>query len=109
MILYYLLDGRPPWPFVNGAVAVRKAAINGDRPVIPRKWDQRLSNLIQECWDENANHCPSFQKIIEVLDDFMKTKFHIDENGPAAPELRPPRELSMHQMFVDKKCQCIIL
>jgi serine/threonine protein kinase len=109
MIMYYLLDGRPPWPFVNGAVAVRKAAIDGDRPVIPRKWDQRLSNLIQECWDENANHRPSFQKIIEVLDDFMKTKFHIDENGPAAPELRPPRELSMHQMFVDKKCQCIIL
>lgn len=103
MIFYYLLDGRPPWPHLNGAVAVKKAAVEAERPIIPRKWDERLSNLIQECWDENANVRPSFTKILCQLDEYMKSKFRIDADGPAAPQDRDPREISsMNQ--ADQKC-----
>ena len=49
MIQYNLMDGRPPWPNLNGAVAVKKAAVEGERPILPRGWDDRHSNLIQEC------------------------------------------------------------
>lgn len=42
MIFFYLLDGKPPWPYLNGVVAVKKAAEEGDRPPIPRSWDSRL-------------------------------------------------------------------
>ena len=111
MILYNLMDGRPPWPHVNGTVAVMKAAIEGERPFLPRKWDEKISNLIQECWEENANLRPSFQKILTVLDDYMKTRFQIDADGPAAPQRRNPREISSYLPVgsVDRKCECIIL
>lgn len=110
MILYNLMDGRPPWPHLNGAVAVKKAAVEGERPILPRRWDERLSNLIQECWDENASVRPSFQKILTVLDEYMTSKFKIDADGPAAPQHRKPHEISSHhdEGAANQKCACII-
>ena len=70
MILYYLLDGKPPWPFLNGLVAVRKAANDGDRPPIPRSWDHRLQSLLQECWSENPAARPPFRQILKVVNDY---------------------------------------
>lgn len=67
MILFYLLDGKPPWPTLNGLVAARKAAEEGDRPIIPRNWDSRVQILLQECWDENASVRPSFHRIVQAL------------------------------------------
>lgn len=67
MILFYLLDGKPPWPTLNGLVAARKAAEEGDRPIIPRNWDNRVQILLQECWDENASVRPSFHRIVQAL------------------------------------------
>jgi hypothetical protein len=72
MIFFYLLDGKPPWPNENGLVVVKKAAEEGDRPVIPRHWDQRLQNLLQECWSENAQTRPSFSKILRELNDYSR-------------------------------------
>jgi serine/threonine protein kinase len=75
MILYYLLSGRPPWASMNGLMAVERAAKEGDRPNIPRDWDERLSNLLQRCWDENPQARPSFQKILEVLNSYSRKPF----------------------------------
>ena len=72
MILYYLLSGRPPWASMNGLMAVERAAKEGDRPNIPRDWDERLSNLLQRCWDENPQARPSFQNILEVLNAYSR-------------------------------------
>jgi serine/threonine protein kinase len=108
MILYYLLDGKPPWPLVNGLVAVKKAALEAERPNIPRKWDLRLSNLVQECWDENASVRPSFEKVLPVLDDYMKSKFRIDADGPAGADRRSARDLSATQT-TGQGCACTIL
>jgi len=67
MILFYLLGGKPPWPTENGLVAARKASEEGDRPSIPRHWDNRIQVLLQDCWDENPSTRPSFQQILHVL------------------------------------------
>jgi serine/threonine protein kinase len=72
MILYYLLDGRPPWPTLNGIEAVRKASEEGDRPIVPRDWDQRLISLLMDGWNENPNARPSFHRIIEQLDAYSR-------------------------------------
>jgi len=72
MILYYLLDGKPPWPTLNGLDAVRRASDEGDRPIIPRNWDQRLAGLLLECWDENKTARPHFKRILEVLDNYCR-------------------------------------
>ena len=72
MILFYLLDGRPPWPTLNGIEAVRRASDEGDRPIIPRNWDQRLISLLMECWDENRSVRPPFKQILENLDNYSR-------------------------------------
>ena len=72
MILYYLLEGKPPWPYENGLVAVKKAAEEGDRPVLPRNWDQRLQNLLCECWHEDPQVRPPFDKILKSLNEYSR-------------------------------------
>lgn len=70
MILYYLLDGKPPWPTLNGIIAARKAANDGDRPPIPRNWDQRLQELLQESWSENPATRPPFRQILKIVNEY---------------------------------------
>lgn len=72
MILFFLLDGKAPWSHLNGLVAAKKAAEFGDRPVIPRHWDQRLQGLLQECWNENPQVRLPFDKILLLLDDYSR-------------------------------------
>ena len=72
MILFYLLDGRPPWPSDNGLVAVRKAAYEGDRPPVPRHWDERLQNLLQQAWHETPSLRPPFNSILKALNEYAR-------------------------------------
>ena len=72
MIVYYLLDGNPPWPTLAGIEAVRRASEEGDRPIIPRNWDQRLISILMECWDENKSARPPFRQILQTLDEYSR-------------------------------------
>ena len=78
MILFHLLDGKPPWPHDNGLVAVRKAAHEGDRPPVPRSWDVRLQSLLQESWSESPKSRPSFDKILKLLNEYTRDVYHQD-------------------------------
>ena len=78
MILYYIFTGSPPWHDLSGLDAVSMAAIEGNRPEIPRSLDGRLSSLIQMCWDENPVGRPSFSIILDILDDYSNDIFGID-------------------------------
>jgi serine/threonine protein kinase len=80
MILFYLLIGRPPWPNLAGVDAVRRASEEGDRPTIPRDLDQRMQNLLKECWDDNPKVRPPFEAILEVLARYSRDVFHQDSN-----------------------------
>jgi serine/threonine protein kinase len=72
MILFYLLDGKPPWPYDNGIVAARKASDQGLRPTLPRSWDSRLQVLLQDCWEENPAARPSFNQIVITLNEYTR-------------------------------------
>lgn len=80
MILFYLLVGRPPWPNLAGLDAVRMASDEGDRPTIPRDVDQRVQNLLKECWDDNAKVRPPFSVVIDFLAKYSQDVFHQDSN-----------------------------
>jgi serine/threonine protein kinase len=97
MILFYLLVGRPPWPHLPGLDAVRHAAEEGDRPNIPRDLDQRLQNLLKECWDDNASLRPAFQTVIDQLAEYSQDVFHQDSN-----------DVLTASGVEDKECSCII-
>jgi len=75
MILYYLFSGKAPWCMDNGLVAVNKAALEGDRPFIPREWDSRLNHLLKQCWDENPRSRPPFRDILTTLSEFSQDVF----------------------------------
>jgi len=83
MIFYYLLSGSPPWPTLNGIKAVQAAATEGRRPCIPRHWDQRLSSLLQQCWDENPSARPSFELILERLNKYSREVLRMSSNDIA--------------------------
>lgn len=95
MIFFYLLDGRPPWPTLNGLEAVRRASDEGDRPIVPRHWDQRLQAILTDCWDENRNARPTFNRILEILDNYCKDTFHTD--------------ITKNSRVADTGCNCTIL
>lgn len=77
MIFYYLLDGKPPWPLLNGLVAVRRAANDGDRPPIPRNWDQRLQSLLRESWSEIPASRPPFRQILNLVNEYASKYIQI--------------------------------
>lgn len=96
MIFYYLLSGRPPWASENGLKAVTKAAVEGDRPQIPREWDARLAMLLQQCWDENPNARPSFEAIVEELAAYSRDVFRMDTD-------------QIQSVSDDKGCACALM
>jgi serine/threonine protein kinase len=96
MIFFYLLIGRPPWPNLPGLEAVRKAALEGDRPNIPRDVDARLQSLLKDTWDDNPKMRPSFSQISRRLSAYSKDVFKSDTNTIASIE-------------TNSKCQCNIL
>lgn len=96
MIFFYLLIGRPPWPTLPGLEAVRKAALEGDRPNIPRDVDVRLAGLLKETWDDNPKVRPPFSKISKTLSAYNKDVFKSDTNTIISTE-------------ADAGCQCSIL
>jgi serine/threonine protein kinase len=96
MILYYLMVGRPPWPSLPGMVAVKKAAEEGDRPIIPRDLDVRVQRLMKDSWNDNASLRPSFTKILQVLTAYSADVFHQDSNDVQTTGL----------LEMDTECDC---
>jgi len=101
MIFYYLLLGKPPWPKCSGMDAVRKAALEADRPLVPRDLDIRLSSLLQDCWDENSRSRPTFADILEVLEAYSEFRFHQKRNTIGATAELP--------VMTEQRCACIVM
>lgn len=79
MIFYYLLRSTPPWAGLSGLDAVTKAAVDGERPLIPRNVDERLSTLLKQCWDEDPKSRPSFERIIVCLNVYSHDVFKTND------------------------------
>lgn len=105
MILFYLLDGKPPWPYDSGMVAVKKASEEGDRPPIPRSWDSRLQVLLQECWDENPSCRPPFKQILSTLQIYSRSVFLNSENLQASH----PDDASVSSHSKGMRCNCTVM
>jgi len=82
MIFYYMLRGIPPWSGLSGVDAATKAAVDGERPLIPRDVDDRLSTLLKRCWDENPKARPGFDGIIISLTMYSHDVYKTDTDNP---------------------------
>ena len=43
--------------------------IRGERPNLPRSWDQKVVDLIRNCWAHEPAARPSFLAILDLLDE----------------------------------------
>jgi hypothetical protein len=77
MILYHMLVGEPPWAELDGLQAVRAAAIQHDRPQIPRHIVQELSDLCKTAWADDPKARPSFTAVLELLNAFHVKEFKV--------------------------------
>ena len=75
MILFYMLDGQPPWPELDGMRAVTNASVVGERPAVPRHWDAKLADLLRASWDAEPRKRPSFEAVLEILNAFHLAEF----------------------------------
>ncbi len=98
MIFYHILLGLSPWAGLSGLDAVTKAAMDGERPLIPRNIDERLSTLLKRCWDESPRARPSFEEIIKCLNLYSHDVFKMDD-----------REVQMTSLSLSERgCACVI-
>ncbi len=88
MILFNMLEGEPPWPETPGPDAAKLAALDNDRPPLPRHWDEKLTHLLRSCWAADPSTRPSFAAALEVLNEiFLATvgsSYEEDLKGGAA-------------------------
>ncbi|CAL5190584.1 unnamed protein product [Lathyrus oleraceus] len=71
LILQEMIEGCPPF-YRKPENEVPKAYVDSERPPFrasPKRYANGLKELIEECWDEEPYRRPTFNKIIERLDN----------------------------------------
>ena len=66
-----------PWPQLSGPEAVQRAALDKERPPVPRHWDAKLGALIRRCWHADPAGRPSFAAVLEQLAEVFKSSVKI--------------------------------
>ena len=77
MVTYNMLHGAAPWAHLNGVAAAKAAALDLDRPPVPRHWDARLAAILKDAWAADADARPSFAQVLTRLGE-------LDEDSKAA-------------------------
>ena len=77
MVTYNMLHGAAPWAHLNGVAAAKAAALDLDRPPVPRHWDARLASILKDAWAADADARPSFAQVLTRLGE-------LDEGSKAA-------------------------
>ena len=76
-VTYNMLHGAAPWAHLNGVAAAKAAALDLDRPPVPRHWDARLAAILKDAWAADADARPSFAQVLTRLGE-------LDEGSKAA-------------------------
>lgn len=67
IILWELNSYEKPFEGMHREEFYEKVVHGGNRPEIPRKFPEDLSNLIQSCWSTEPEERPNFSKVVEIL------------------------------------------
>ena len=77
MILYNMLTGYSPFPFLDGLSACKAAAMQGERPIIPGSLAPGLRELLCTTWNGIASERPPFSAVLETLNAVHVTAFKV--------------------------------
>jgi hypothetical protein len=67
MIMWFVLALEPPFGLYTNTMIADRVFKRGSRPTVFKRWSQRISNLMQQCWDTDLTKRPSFREITTVL------------------------------------------
>ena len=62
-LLWELVQVRPLFPGVKGKKKLIKHILNGNRPKINHRWPKSLIELLESCWNSDAEKRPLFREI----------------------------------------------
>lgn len=71
IILWELNAGKKPFVGLNRESFYERIVHGGERPSINKKWPLELSQLIQDCWNEDIGSRPTFAEILERVDALL--------------------------------------
>ncbi|KAE8800457.1 putative serine/threonine-protein kinase [Hordeum vulgare] len=72
VVLWELVTQKIPWDTLNTVQVVGAVGFMDDRLEIPRDTDPQLASMIQSCWDSDPQCRPSFQELLERLQELQK-------------------------------------
>ncbi|KAJ1454509.1 kinase-like domain-containing protein, partial [Pelagophyceae sp. CCMP2097] len=67
MIAFNLLAVHAPWAELAGDRAARLAS-RGERPIMPRNWDEKIQQLLKCAWAHESVMRPSFAALLDMLE-----------------------------------------
>jgi len=81
LIVYWMSTGvRPFVNYPDPVAAVKAAAVDGVRPPFGKTFEPKLKDLLMECWDANPDKRPSFQVIIDRLEEMGYRSVPLNHN-----------------------------
>ncbi|XP_048565693.1 probable serine/threonine-protein kinase DDB_G0267686 [Triticum urartu] len=72
VVLWELVTQKIPWDTRNTMQVVGAVGFMDDRLEIPTDTDPQWASMIQSCWDSDPQRRPSFQELLERLQDLQK-------------------------------------
>lgn len=85
ILLWYIMALEPPFALFTPEMIIQKVFKEGDRPVTLIEWSDKLTSLMESCWDETPGTRPSFE--------IVRVELH-REIGLVSPEIAEKLEQS---------------
>jgi Protein kinase domain len=67
MLMWFILALEPPFGLYTENMIMDRAWTRGYRPVIFRRWNKNIQDLIRSAWEQNPSDRPSFLEVALVL------------------------------------------
>mmetsp|Transcript_7385 Transcript_7385/g.11359 ORF Transcript_7385/g.11359 Transcript_7385/m.11359 type:complete len:401 (+) Transcript_7385:1-1203(+) len=94
IILWEMNAFRKPFEGMNRESFYERVVHGGERLPISKRWPSALSSLMQSCWSETISERPSFEEIVEILDEIIRdetTNQKSDANHKKRPSISKKR------------------
>ncbi|XP_030511678.2 serine/threonine-protein kinase STY46-like isoform X2 [Rhodamnia argentea] len=92
IVLWELLTGKLPYEYLTPLQAAVGVVQKGLRPTIPKHTHPKLGELLQSCWQVDAQMRPDFVDIITILQQMSK---EVAEEGDDRRKEKPGKFLSV--------------
>ena len=73
IMLWQMASDQIPFKGLSRDDFMERVVVGGERPKIGALWPKRFIILLQACWHADSRRRPSFEKVIDQIDQMMKS------------------------------------